>query len=114
MIDDEKLRNLDKLSFEELADLTGQSSALFIGDGFPFNATLSLRGENVDSLIKELIHTLHTKKLCLKTHRMDAHLRVILANLIKGEEVSIEQSGLSKREWNELMEAFDLEDKSLK
>ena len=38
----------------------------------------------------------------------------VIQQLIKGEEVSIEQSGLSKREWNELMEAFDLEDKSLK
>jgi len=31
--------------------------------------------------------------------------------LIKGEEISLEQSGLSKREWNELMHAFDLKDK---
>ena len=31
--------------------------------------------------------------------------------LIKGKEVSIEQSGLSKREWNELMLAFNLKDK---
>jgi len=38
----------------------------------------------------------------------------VIQQLIKGEEVSIEQSGLSKREWNELMEAFDLKDKSLK
>ena len=38
----------------------------------------------------------------------------VIQQLIKGEEVSIEQSGLSKREWNEVMEAFDLEDKSLK
>ena len=30
---------------------------------------------------------------------------------IKGDSVSIEESGLSKREWNELMEAFDLRDK---
>jgi thymidylate synthase (FAD) len=32
----------------------------------------------------------------------------IIQKLIKGEEVNIESSGLSKREWNELMEAFDL------
>ena len=30
---------------------------------------------------------------------------------ISGEKVDIEQSGLSKREWNELMTAFDLNDK---
>jgi len=35
----------------------------------------------------------------------------VIQKLIKGEEVSIEQSGLSKREWNELMVAFNLKDK---
>ena len=31
--------------------------------------------------------------------------------IIKGENVSINDTSLSKREWNELMEAFDLKDK---
>ena len=35
----------------------------------------------------------------------------ILIKLINGEEVSLEQSGLSKREWNELMTTFELKDK---
>ena len=35
----------------------------------------------------------------------------IIQKLIKGENFSIEDSGLSKREWNELMYAFDLKDK---
>ena len=35
----------------------------------------------------------------------------IIKNLISGEKVDSEQSGLSKREWNELMLAFDLKDK---
>ena len=35
----------------------------------------------------------------------------IIKRLIKGEKVSIDDSGLSKREWNELMIAFNLEDK---
>jgi len=35
----------------------------------------------------------------------------IIQKLIKSENISIEQSGLSKREWNELMTAFDLKDK---
>ena len=35
----------------------------------------------------------------------------VIQKLIKGDKVSIEESGLSKREWNELMEAFDLKDK---
>ena len=37
--------------------------------------------------------------------------KVIIQKLIKGEDVSPESSGLSKREWNELMVAFDLKDK---
>ena len=37
--------------------------------------------------------------------------KAVIQKLIKGEDVSMEQSGLSKREWNELMEAFNLKDK---
>jgi len=37
--------------------------------------------------------------------------KIILQKLIKDEDVNIDQSGLSKREWNELMIAFDLKDK---
>ena len=37
--------------------------------------------------------------------------KIILQKLIKGEDVNVDQSGLSKREWNELMEAFELKDK---
>ena len=36
MLDEEKLRNLDKLSSEELAELTSQSSTIFVNDSFPF------------------------------------------------------------------------------
>ena len=34
-----------------------------------------------------------------------------ISKLIKGENISLDDSGLSKREWNELMEAFELKDK---
>ena len=37
--------------------------------------------------------------------------KVIIQKLIKGENVNADSSGLSKREWNELMIAFDLKDK---
>jgi thymidylate synthase (FAD) len=37
--------------------------------------------------------------------------KAIIKKLIKGENISMENSALSKREWNELMEAFDLKDK---
>ena len=37
--------------------------------------------------------------------------KIVLQKLIKDENVSMEDSGLSKREWNELMEAFNLKDK---
>ena len=32
----------------------------------------------------------------------------VIKKLINGEKVSLEESGLSKREWNELMEAFNI------
>ena len=35
----------------------------------------------------------------------------IIKKMMKGENISLDQSGLSKREWNELMEAFELNDK---
>ena len=35
----------------------------------------------------------------------------VIKKLINGENISIDESGLSKREWNELMEAFDLKNK---
>ena len=37
--------------------------------------------------------------------------KIIIQKLIKGENVDVDNSGLSKREWNELMIAFDLKDK---
>ncbi len=37
--------------------------------------------------------------------------KFIIKELIKGKKVSFEDSGLSKREWNELMIAFELKDK---
>ena len=37
--------------------------------------------------------------------------KLIIQKLIKGEKIDMEISGLSKREWNELMEAFNLKDK---
>ena len=37
--------------------------------------------------------------------------KIILQKLIKGEEINLENSGLSKREWNELMIAFNLKNK---
>ncbi len=38
----------------------------------------------------------------------------VIKKLIKGEVIDIDRSGLSKREWNELMNAFDLKDKIIK
>ena len=37
--------------------------------------------------------------------------KIIIQKLIKGEDVNPDNSGLSKREWNELMIAFDLKNK---
>ena len=38
----------------------------------------------------------------------------VIQMLINGEKVDIEQSGLSKREWNELMESFDMKSHIIK
>ena len=35
----------------------------------------------------------------------------VIQKLINGQDVNVDNSGLSKREWNELMMAFDLKDK---
>ena len=37
--------------------------------------------------------------------------KLVIQKLIKGKDIKIEDSKLSKREWNELMAAFDLEEK---
>ena len=37
--------------------------------------------------------------------------KLVLKDLISGKNIDIEGSGLSKREWNELMSAFDLKEK---
>ena len=37
--------------------------------------------------------------------------KIVIQKLIKGEKVSIDESGLTKREWNELMTSFNLKDK---
>ncbi len=37
----------------------------------------------------------------------------VLKKLISGDAIDLESSGLSKREWNELMEAFEIKDKTL-
>jgi len=40
--------------------------------------------------------------------------KLIIQKLIKGEKVNIDNSGLSKREWNELMLAFDFDERLVK
>ncbi len=45
---------------------------------------------------------------------VSAKEKIILQKLIKGQKVSADDSGLSKREWNELMTSFRLSDKILK
>ena len=37
----------------------------------------------------------------------------VIQEMIKGQKVSLESSGLSKREWNELMTSFGFSDKIL-
>ena len=42
---------------------------------------------------------------------LSAKGKLVIQKFIKGENVDFESSGLSKREWNELMEAFNLKNK---
>ena len=37
----------------------------------------------------------------------------VIQQMIKGEKVNYDNSGLSKREWNELMESFGFTDKTV-
>ena len=39
--------------------------------------------------------------------------KIVIQSLLKGEEINLDNSGLSKREWNELMEAFEIKDKTV-
>ena len=39
--------------------------------------------------------------------------KTLIQKLIKGDNISIESSGLSKREWNELMDTFNLNERKI-
>jgi thymidylate synthase (FAD) len=39
--------------------------------------------------------------------------KLVIQKMIRGEKITIDDSGLSKREWNELMESFELKDKMI-
>ena len=40
--------------------------------------------------------------------------KLVIQKLIRGEDISLKESGLSQREWNELMEVFEIEQKIIK
>ena len=42
---------------------------------------------------------------------LSAKGKIVIQKMIKGEKCDIDSSGLSKREWNELMEAFEIKDR---
>ena len=44
---------------------------------------------------------------------VSARGKEVIKKLIKNQKINIEESGLSKREWNELMEAFEIKDKTV-
>ena len=39
--------------------------------------------------------------------------KTLIQKLIKGDNISIESSGLSKREWNELMDTLNLNERKI-
>ena len=48
-------KSINELSHDELIQLTGQISEPFVNDSFPFNPSLTLKGFNADTLIREFI-----------------------------------------------------------
>jgi thymidylate synthase (FAD) len=44
---------------------------------------------------------------------LSAKGKVVIQKLIKGQKCDLENSNLSKREWNELMESFGFKEKIL-
>ena len=62
-------KSIQELDYEELAQQTGQISEPFVNDSFPFNLSLTLKGFNADTLIRELISLLHKSGNCERTHR---------------------------------------------
>ena len=62
MDDAEKIRNFDKLTFEEKCELTGQQIEDFLNDAISLNYALTIRKENSFNLVKEIIKLIHYKK----------------------------------------------------
>ena len=58
----------------------------------------------------EILSIVPRKRLQIKAG-ISSKGKIIIQKLISGEKVDPEQSGLSKREWNELMTALELNDK---
>ena len=81
MDDAEKIRNFDKLSFEEICKLTGQHSDDFLDDAIPLNLNLTLI--NADALIEDVIQLLKDNKVFKRTRNFNGHLKMLLANLYK-------------------------------
>ena len=63
--------------------------------------------------LKKLVPITHEAFMDYRVGSIDVSEKgkIIIKKLIKGENVSIEGSGLSKREWNELMVGFEIKDK---
>ena len=44
---------------------------------------------------------------------LSAKAKIVIQKMLKGESCNLENSNLSKREWNELMESFGFKEKIL-
>ena len=44
---------------------------------------------------------------------LSAKSKIVIQKMLKGEKCDLENSNLSKREWNELMESFGFKEKIL-
>ena len=88
VVDDaEKIRNFDKLSFEEICKLTGQDSDDFLEDAIPLDINLTLI--NADALIEDVIQLLKDNKVFKRTRNFNGHVKMLLANLFKVDRKSV-------------------------
>ena len=83
MDDAEKIRNFDKLTFEEQCALTGQSSEDFLSDAIPLNTNLTLI--NCTEFVRAVIQLLKDNDLFKRTRNFEGHLKMLLANLYRAE-----------------------------
>ena len=113
--------NIEGLSNIENLKILNELSNLFYKDVFFFdkkeinkimNKYNVIEEYNIKRIYPSTINiTIKPTKYLARTSNDNQLLVGANGKLIKDEDVNLDSSGLSKREWNELMTAFDIKDK---